>query len=515
MLRFAVRRLLWAIPTLVGISLIVFFLTSLIPEPGGDSPSAREALLAQDPAAFDAIEEQRRQRFLDLPRFFNTQPLDVRLRATEAMEHLVKNDEHVLLAAHTLARLGGAALPHVLPKLDNLSPAARGRVAVALAPIGERTGVGNDEELRDPMRAAIFWTRFWEDRSLDFTEPSVKRAISRLLRRATELRERDITQVDSFALPEIMRAMKTERDRENIARLSELAGHATGRSVDLADSGETPEQIAQSWEEWWYVHKSDYVTFEGAEHVTAAMTETRYGKWLARAATFQFGVSPLDGRPIASKILDRARVTFALAGLSMLASYLIALPLALISAWRRNQPVDRLVAFTLFILYALPTFWVAELFARITGGAAGRLVWPSVALTVSTVASLSRYQRSAMLEVLGLDYVRTARAKGLSLFRVLVFHALRNAMMPTVTLAGLQIPVLIGGAFIVEEVFGLPGLGYESLRAVEGHDTAWLIATVLLTAVVSTFGLILSDLAYAALDPRVRELFLRRQGQRI
>jgi peptide/nickel transport system permease protein len=116
--------------------------------------------------------------------------------------------------------------------------------------------------------------------------------------------------------------------------------------------------------------------------------------------------------------------------------------------------------------------------------------------------------------VLGLDYVRTARAKGLSLFRVLVFHALRNAMMPTVTLAGLQIPVLIGGAFIVEEVFGLPGLGYESLRAVEGHDTAWLIATVLLTAVVSTFGLILSDLAYAALDPRVRELFLRRQGQR-
>lgn len=515
MWRFAIRRLLWAIPTLFGISLVVFFLTSLIPEPGGHSEVTREALFAMDPAAYDAIDEQRRQRFLDLPRFFNARPRDTRARAEEAISHLVVDDEHAMLAAHTLVRLGGAALPHVLPKLDGLPPLARGRVAVALAPIGARMGVGADEELHDPERAAIFWSRFWEDRSLDFTEPSVNRAIGRLLRHATELREKDITQVDTFALPEILRVMKTTEHPEAIARLAGLAAHATGRSVESAGREEDPEVTAEEWQRWWYVHRSDYVTFNGAEAVTATMTETRYGKWLARAATFQFGVSPIDGRPISEKLVERARVTFALAGLSMMASYLIALPLALISAWRRNKPVDRLLALVLFVLYALPTFWVAELFERWSLGgpsSAGRLVWPAAALTLSTLASLSRYQRTAMLEVLGLDYVRTARAKGLSLPRVLVVHALRNAMMPTVTLAGLQIPMLIGGAFIVEEVFAVPGLGYESLRAVEGHDAAWLIATVLLTALVSTFGLILSDLAYAALDPRVRELFLRRQG---
>jgi len=517
MLRFSTRRLLWAIPTLFGISVIVFLLTSLIPEPPG--LASPDALLALEPAVFDTLEEERRERFLDLPRFVNNRPKDARARAEEAIAHLVADDEHALLAAHTLARLGGAALPHVLPNFDRLTPHARIKVALALAPIGERMGVGGESELHDPERATAFWTRFWEDRSLDFTEPSVRRTVGRLLRHTSELRERDITEVDTFALAEIMLALKDTRDRDAILRLSALAAHATGRSVEIpddapgAETAEQSKQIAQAWQAWWYIHKSDYVTFGGPERVTAAVSETRYGKWLARAATGQFGVSPIDNRPIFPKLMAGAQITFALTGLAMLASYLIALPLALLSAWKHNRSVDRTLALVLFVLYSLPTFWVAEIFVRVMpSGSAGRIVWPAAALTVASLASLSRYQRSAMLEVLGLDYVRTARAKGVSELRVLVVHALRNAMMPTVTLAGLQLPAFIGGAFIVEEVFAVPGLGYQSLRAVDGHDDAWLIATILLTAVVSTAGLIVSDLAYALLDPRVRELFLRRQG---
>ncbi|WP_394822858.1 ABC transporter permease subunit [Pendulispora albinea] len=521
MLRFSTRRLLWAIPTLFGISVIVFLLTSLIPEPAG--LASPDALLALDPTVYDALEEERRQRFLDLPRFINEHPSDVRTRAEQALDHIAKDDEHALMAAHTLARLGGAALPHVLPKLDRFAPPERTKVALALAPIGERMGVGSPAELRDPQKASAFWTRFWEDRTLDFTEPSVRRTVGRLLRHTSELRERDITEVDTFALSEILLALKELQqqhagvgDKEAILRLSGLAAHATGRTVDLTDepqTAETARQIARDWQSWWYVHKSDYVTFVGPERITAAVSETRYGKWLARAVTGQFGISPLDNRPIFDKLVDGAQITFALTGLAMLASYLIALPLALLSAWRHNKPVDRSLALVLFVLYSLPTFWVAEIFVRVMPpGSAGRILWPSAALTVASLASLSRYQRTAMLEVLGLDYVRTARAKGVSEFRVLVMHALRNAMMPTVTLAGLQLPTLIGGAFIVEEVFALPGLGYQSLRAVEGHDNAWLIAMILLAAVVSTVGLIVSDLAYAALDPRVRELFLRREG---
>jgi peptide/nickel transport system permease protein len=95
-----------------------------------------------------------------------------------------------------------------------------------------------------------------------------------------------------------------------------------------------------------------------------------------------------------------------------------------------------------------------------------------------------------------------------------VVHALRNALLPTVTLAGLHLPVLLGGAFVVEEVFGLPGVGFETIRAVQAHDTAWMMAVVLACAVAVTLGLVASDIAYGALDPRVREGLARRQGDR-
>jgi peptide/nickel transport system permease protein len=140
------------------------------------------------------------------------------------------------------------------------------------------------------------------------------------------------------------------------------------------------------------------------------------------------------------------------------------------------------------------------------------LLLPVTALTLGSLASLSRYQRASMLEVIRQDYIRTARAKGLSLFRVLVVHALRNALTPTVILAGLEIPVLFGSAFIVEDVFALPGLGYETLRAVEAHDSPWLTAVILLLAVIATLGLIASDVACGMLDPKVRETILFRVG---
>jgi len=169
----------------------------------------------------------------------------------------------------------------------------------------------------------------------------------------------------------------------------------------------------------------------------------------------------------------------------------------------------------LFVLYATPTFAVAELLRRATAGTSAsgaRVVLAVAALAVGSVATLSRWQRTAMLDVVRQDFVRSAHAKGLSAWRVAVVHALRNALMPTVTLAGLHLPVLLGGAFVVEEVFELHGMGFETLRAIEAHDAAWLMAVVLASAVTVTAGLVASDVAYGALDPRVREVLTRRQG---
>jgi peptide/nickel transport system permease protein len=189
--------------------------------------------------------------------------------------------------------------------------------------------------------------------------------------------------------------------------------------------------------------------------------------------------------------------------------------------------VDVTLAVILFAMYSLPTFWAAQLlahaFARVPGHPAltgmapmplslahpaevwSRLAAPVVALMVGSLATLSRYQRAATLETSRQDYVRTAKAKGASPLRQLVVHALRNAMLPTVTLAGLQFPALLGGAFVVEEVFAVPGIGYETIRAVEAHDTAWLVSIALVTAVITTLALIASDVAHGLLDPRMRD----------
>src|SRR6185436_19971412 len=128
-----------------------------------------------------------------------------------------------------------------------------------------------------------------------------------------------------------------------------------------------------------------------------------------------------------------------------------------------------------------------------------------------SLSALTQQQRASMIDVLGQDYVRAARAKGARTLRVVTVHALRNALVPTVTLAGVQFPVLIGGAFVVEEVFDVHGIGWETLRAIESHDAAWIVAVTLLCAVVTTGCLVASDIAYGLLDPRVRETQTRRR----
>src|ERR1700722_11333176 len=165
MLRYALRRVLWAIPTLLATSLVLFFVTTLAPDPPpGPDDSAGE--------------EMRRARFADLPRFVNTHPADVESRVATAVNALAAGGAEEARGTRELGRLGGAALPYVLPRLEALAPEARGRVAVALAPVAARMGVGHGDDLLRPESAALFWSRFWDDRALDFTRTAVDRAVT-------------------------------------------------------------------------------------------------------------------------------------------------------------------------------------------------------------------------------------------------------------------------------------------------------------------------------------------------
>jgi ABC-type dipeptide/oligopeptide/nickel transport system permease component len=505
MLRYALRRVLWAVPTLLATSLVLFFVTTLVPAP---------PMPADDDAA--AIEAYR-VRFLDLPRFVNTDPPDVRSRARAALAHVAAGDGKRDAASAELLRLGGAALPYVLPQLQALPPEQRLRVAGSLAPLADRMGLAEPVDPARPDAAVLFWMHFWDDRELDFTEAAVERAVERLVEHGSDLRESDLIAMDTFALPQIVHAMLTTRSPVALARLTHVARHATKRGPALrrdASAAEARRAVAD-WQEWWFVHRSDFVALDGAWRTASYVTETRYGKWLLRATSGHLGVSVIDGEPIADKLLDRARLTLLVLLVAMLASWLVAIPIGAYAAWRHGSAFDMWSSAVLFVLYATPTFAFAELLRRFAAGAGlegARVALAVTALTLASLATLARWQRAAMLDTVRQDFVRTAKAKGVPGWRVAVVHALRNSLTPVVTLAGVHLPVLFGGALVVEEVFQLPGAGFETMRAIEARDGAWLMAVVLVSAVASTVGLVMSDVVCGVLDPRTREVLARRQG---
>ena len=257
---------------------------------------------------------------------------------------------------------------------------------------------------------------------------------------------------------------------------------------------------------------------------------TGWLKWVGNVARGDFGRSLKDGRPVLEKVREALPVTLSLSVFALLLTYLVAIPVGAWSAVRRGAASERAVTLTLFGLYSLPQQWVAMVLILVFGlwldwlpiqglrteGAelqgipgvldlAKHLVLPLVCLTFATFASLSRYVRSSMLEVLQADFIRTARAKGLPERTVILRHALRNALTSVVTLAGLALPTLVGGSVIVERIFGLPGMGRLSFEAILSKDVPVLMGTTSLAGLLTMLGLVLSDLALAAIDPRVRD----------
>ncbi|MDF2693589.1 MAG: Dipeptide transport system permease protein DppB [Labilithrix sp.] len=480
-------------------------------------PEAEATIAKGDVAARVRLDELRRARFLDLPRLVNTAPRDVRITVDECTAHIVAEDADAAFCEERIGRIGGAALPHLLPHLDDIPPAARGRIALALAPIARRMQIGDEAELTQPDRAALFWERFWEDRSVDFTEPAVRRSVQRLTARESDLLEQDIRLVDTFALRELMTALRGTRDPAALARLTRTAARVTGEAVPGRRVLESTSDRARSravvseWLSWWYVHEADYVVLQGGEKVTASIAQTRYAKWVLGAVTGQLGLSTRDGLPIFDKLVARAPVTLGMAMLALLLSALVGVPIGVVAAWRRGHAIDHGTGGALLLIYSVPTFLVAELLATFGHAAGAGFLLPVIALSTVSLSVMTQQQRASMIEALEQDYVRSARAKGARSLRVALVHALRNALVPTVTIAGVQFPALIGGAFVVEEVFDVRGIGWETLRAIESHDVAWIVAVTLLCAVVTTTCLVASDIAYGLLDPRVRETQTRRR----
>ncbi|MCS6966282.1 MAG: ABC transporter permease [Candidatus Kapabacteria bacterium] len=258
----------------------------------------------------------------------------------------------------------------------------------------------------------------------------------------------------------------------------------------------------------------------------------QYLLWLRDLIRLDFGRSFQDNRPVLEKVVERLPITLAMNVMAVLLAYGIAIPLGIFSAKRSGSFADRLVAFLLFALYSLPTFWVGMLAMTFlcnpeylalfpTGGIrslfhseqwslgrrlldyAWHLTLPMMVYTYSSFAFISRQMRSAMLEVLRQDYIRTAYAKGLPGRVVIWRHALRNSLIPIVTLLAGVLPALVGGSVIVETIFSIPGMGELSFRALVARDYPVIMALFTFSALLTLVGILLSDILYAVIDPRI------------
>jgi peptide/nickel transport system permease protein len=256
----------------------------------------------------------------------------------------------------------------------------------------------------------------------------------------------------------------------------------------------------------------------------------QYYEWLKRFALLDFGESYADGRPVLDKIVERFPVTITINMLQMLGAFLIAMPIGIISAVKRNSLFDKSSTVIVFLGFSIPSFWLGLLLMILFGVDLGWLPISGIqSLDVSHMgpvdrlwdwfrhivlivfigafgglAGVSRYMRSSMLEVVRQDYVRTARAKGLSEKVVIYKHALRNAIMPVVTILGLSVPTLIGGSVILEYLFAIPGMGQLFWQAVTARDYPLVMGNLVMGAGLTLIGNMLADISYAAVDPRVK-----------
>jgi peptide/nickel transport system permease protein len=257
----------------------------------------------------------------------------------------------------------------------------------------------------------------------------------------------------------------------------------------------------------------------------------QYISWLKRLAKLDFGRSfAPDGRPVTDKIRERIPITLSLNIIALILEFGLAVPIGILAAIRQDTLVDKSITVFVFLGFAIPTFWLALLLMYLFGVKLGwlpisglhslgsdgmstpawfadllkHLILPVGVATFGSLAGLSRYMRSTMLEVIRQDYITTARAKGLAERTVIMRHAVRNALLPVITLLGFSLPGLIGGSVIFETIFAIPGMGQLFYQGVMMRDYPLVMGILVIGALLTLIGNLLADICYSAADPRIR-----------
>jgi peptide/nickel transport system permease protein len=324
---------------------------------------------------------------------------------------------------------------------------------------------------------------------------------------------------------------------ESVLKAISIANNALEEKGSRAEYQEAQTQRAfadheRNWRNWWERRQECYVTFEGGARQWRVLTDTRFGHWFAKLLVLDFGESYTTNRPVMEEISKRFAVTLKMNFMSIFLTYLIAIPIGIFSSTHQYSLGDRISTVLLFVLYSLPTFWVGTMmiwlltgppyldwfpsshavsadYATMTSFEAfwdsiWHLTLPVICLTYGGVAYISRQMRAGMLETIRQDFIRTARAKGLSEPVVIFKHALRNSMIPIITLLANLLPLMIGGSVIIEQIFSIEGLGNLSFEAVLNRDYPVIMTIFTFSGFLTLLGILLSDIMYALVDPRIK-----------
>ncbi len=495
MLSDLLRRLLWLLPTLLVVSAVTFWGLALAPR----QPRAH----APDDARRDA----------ELPLFFNRSPLDVRERAERAARSVAHDGPDAAWARSELARLGGAALPHVVPSLDGYASEERARIAVALAPIARRARLPSAELAASMETSVAFWSRFWVDRGSEFRPAAVEVAVERAVRYGDEARARELEQLDTFVLPALFERLvvpETDAEIDRARALVAIVAHIAESDDRLALGASLPEARAcvERWLAFWSEHEADFVAFDSATRAAAMVRQTRYAGWATRA-TRALIAPTVDEAQRCNEALDAATTSGLRLGASVSLGYLLALLLWTVAhrAPRARAAVRR----------GLDLVQAGQL-ALVVAVAQAPLARPAreglgIAVLALGIAALPLRAIAADADARsGAPYHRALAARGVA--REAQRRHLRTfAARPWLVLLTLEPPVALLGVVALELASGLHGLGPLFVRALATGDTSFVVAVSVGAALATSPLLALSDGVLAALDPRAAAVFRARRDR--
>lgn len=532
MKKYLLKRILLIFVTLFGISLITFVITRIAP---GDPATLKlQSMMSSpksQPITMKMIEENRKMYGFDKPLLLNFRDKGKEYALPRLISDYLSETDPSLEQKYLkeIRLMNTIALPFILDSLKTLSPSAKQKELAITA--------SSALELPNDSNLTLLNQTYLEKKEL-FKKEWIEQSIIRYFEKKDLPQKKNIAAAQAAAIPLLTQWIMSHKSREDflpqIEEAVEILTSFTARPWKLnAQMNEKEKKnLYYSIDKFNHEYEEYFNDFSWFSKALRVFTDTQFGVWMGKITTLDFDISYAHKKPVMELIGERLPVTLQLNLISIFFIYVIALYLGIKAAVIHNSKKEKAMTLVLFILYSLPSFWIANLLILFfTGGDflnwfptqylhspnadsftpfkyftdwLWHLALPVIVLTYGDLAYLSRQMKASMLEVLSLDYIRTARAKGLPENKVIYSHALRNALIPIITLLGGLLPAMLGGSIIVEEIFSINGMGKLSFEAVINRDYPVINAIAFFSALLTLIGILISDLLYVLVDPRIK-----------